>query len=170
MSRLADLLGHDHPLFAYNMAELERASGNAGIDTRLIADINERAHQVIRALGLDGADTFPDELYLALNAAVRRGEAGNVLGHTQYVLAMVEGEVVSLNIKDVVENSHHQLPFVDRQLESARRHLRAEVIRRYAAHDRITNDLVRRLSLEAGLLPDRDVGHELQTDDESVTD
>ena len=50
MAKLAQLMGHDHPLFVFNIAQLEKATGGAGVDTRLIADITERSHQVMRAL------------------------------------------------------------------------------------------------------------------------
>lgn len=161
MAHLSDLLGHDHPLFVYNLAQLEKAAGDSGVDVKLIADINTKAHAALTALGLDGADTFPDELYQSLNAAVRRGDAEKVLRNTPYVLMLLEGEPVSLNIQDVVENAHHQLPFAERSLESGRRHLRAEIIRRYAEHDRTDNKMVEQLVKEAGLKPKRDEGHVL---------
>lgn len=155
MAHLADLLGHDHPLFVYNLAQLEKAAGNSGVDVRLLADINQRAVSAMRALGLDVTDTFPDELYQALNAAVRRGDAKDILGETDYVLFMTEGEPVSFNLRDVTANVDRQLPFVERSLEAARRSLRAEIIRRYAEHDRTDNDIVRRLLAEAGIdIPD----------------
>lgn len=170
MPALADLLGHEHPMFAYNLVQLERAAGDSGVDTRLVADINGKAHHVLGLLGLDHSDTFPDELYQALNAAVRRGDAEKILLHTSYTLIILEGEVVSLNIQDVVENAHHQLVFADRMCESARRHLRAEIIRRYAEHDRTDNTLVEKLAIEAGLRPERDEGHVLHKDREQHKD
>lgn len=159
MAHLADLLGHEHPLFVYNLAQLEKAAGDDGVDVQLIADINAKAHAVLEMFGLDGADTYPDELYQALQAAVRRGEAEKVFRHTEYVLFLCEGEPVSFNIQDVIENAHHQLAFGDRTSEAARRHLRAEIIRRYAEHDRTSNDMVHKLAKEAGLTPERDAGH-----------
>lgn len=157
MAHLADLLGHDHPLFVYNLAQLEKAAGNSGVDVSLLADINTRATKAMRALGLDTADTFPDELYQALNAAVRRGDADEILEDTDYVLWMCEGEPVSFNIKDVKANVEQQLPFIERSLEAARRSLRAEIVRRYAEHDRTDNNIVRRLLAEAGIdVPDEE--------------
>ena len=46
--KLQTLLGNDHPLFIANIADLERASGNSGIDVKLIADVTEKAHAVMR--------------------------------------------------------------------------------------------------------------------------
>lgn len=159
MSRLANLLGHDHPLFAYNLAQLEKAAGSSGVDVRILADMNERAHSVLQLLGLDGADTHPQELYQALNAVVRRGESEKILKHTHFVLVEVGGEILSLSHQDAVENMHHHLSFSNRKSESARRHLRAEIIRRYAEHDRTSNELVENLVTQAGLRPERDEGH-----------
>ncbi len=159
MTRLADLLGHNHPLFAYNLAQLEKASGNSGIDVRLLADSNERAHRVIRALGLDSSNTLAIELYQALNTAVSRGEAEQLLASSSFVIAMLGSQPISLNLQDVIENAHHQLSFDERMLEGARRHLRAEIVKRYAVHDRTSRKMVERLADEAGLRPVRDVGH-----------
>lgn len=160
MAHLADLLGHDHPLFVYNLAKLEQAVGGEGIDNRLLADCTEKARGVMRELGLDVADTLSSELYQALNAAVRRGDAEKILKNTQYVLLMIDDEAVSFNIRDVIENAHHELHFADRELEHARRHLRQEIIRLYAEHEKTDAEMVHRLVEEAGLKPDRDVGHQ----------
>lgn len=165
MAHLADLLGHDHPLFVYNLASLERAVGGEGVDTRLLADVTEKAHAAMRELGLDPKDTLASELYQALNAAARRGDADTTLKNTPYVLLEVDGEVLSFNYQDVVDNAHHELHFADRQLEHARRHLRQEIIRRYAEHEKTDKDLVHRLVEEAGLKPKRDEGHKTMTID-----
>lgn len=169
MGHLADLLGHDHPLFAYNLAQLEQATAGAGVDTRLYADCTQKAHDVMRRLGLDPADTLASELYQALNAAVRRGEAERELADTGYVLLDIDGEIVSFNLQDVIENSHHELHVTDRSLEHARRHLRAEIVHRYAEHDKTDHELVHKLADEAGLKPERDEGHvPLEVDKDSL--
>lgn len=155
--RLADLLEHNHPLFTYNIGQLERAAGDAGIDTRLLAEIDEKSHTIIVQLGLDRNDTTPEELYHALGALDETAR-NNLLKDTQYTLASKDGEVISFNLEDVIENAHHQLDFAHRQSESAKRHLRAEIIKRYADSDRTDNTLVQRLAEEAGLTPARDEG------------
>lgn len=156
MARLAALLGHDHPLFAYNIAQLEKATGHAGIDTKLLADCDHKAHHVMRELGLDPADSLLPEMLRALEAAVRRGDGERLLADTDYVLTMIDGEPVSFNLEDVVENSQRASPGGSYATEHARRHLRAEIVRRYAEHDRTHDELVHALAAEAGLKPDKD--------------
>ena len=66
---LQELLGNDHPLFVANLNTLEKATGSDGVDVRLLGDIIEKGHAVLRTLGLDPAAIF-DALQLA---AVTRG-------------------------------------------------------------------------------------------------
>jgi ribokinase len=156
---LSDILVSDHPLFTRTIAEFEKASGNEGVDTRLIADITEKAHAAMRALGLDPADTSAEELYHALSASVLTGDAAKVLKECDYVLLRFTEGPVSFNEQDVVENAHHELPFGDRIVGHAQRHLRAEIIKRYADHDRTDNEMVHALAEQAGLKPPEDEGH-----------
>ncbi len=164
---LKDLLENDHPLFTINLGQLERATGNAGIDTRLVADITHQAHEAMRRLGLDPADTTGVELYNALKSAVRSGRAETILGSLGYVLLNLGDGPISFNIQDVIENTHHELAFVQRQMGHAKRHLRLEIIKRYAAHDRVHPQLVQELAKEIGLvLPeDNDYPEMHQTND-----
>jgi ribokinase len=156
---LKDILATDHPLFSRTIAELEKASGNSGIDTRLIADITEKAHGVIRRLNLDPVDTSAEELYHALIATVADGRAEQLLSDCPYVLLRFDDGPVSFNLQDAVENSHHKLSYPDRQTGHAKRHLRAEIVKRYAEHDRTDNDMVHNLAEQAGLKPKEDEGH-----------
>lgn len=152
MNHLSDLLGHKHPLFAYNVDQLERAAGRPGIDTRLLADCTEKAHAIMRQLRFsDISDVRPVELHKALVAAVKRGEAGELFGDSEYVLLRLGGHNLSFNRQDLAEDSHHELDFERRSLEHARRHLRLEIIKRYADHDRTSNELVHRLTEEADI-------------------
>jgi len=152
---LKDLLENDHPLFTRNIAELERATGNAGVDTRLIADITHKAHEVMRALGLDTADTTGAELYSALKSAVKSGRAEQLLRDMSYVLLNLGDGPISFNLQDVIENAHHEFGYTDRRSGHGKRHLRLEIIRRYAEHDRTHDELVHELAREIGLkLPD----------------
>jgi len=148
---LADLLGTDHPLFTRTLYEFEQAAGNGGIDTRLIADITERAHGIMRRLGLDPADTPSEELYHALNASVHTGQAEQLLRDSHYVLLRFSDGLVSFCLHDVIENAHHELPYERRLVGHAQRHLRAEIVRRYAEHDRTDNDMVYRMAGQADL-------------------
>lgn len=159
MSQLAMMLGSDHPLFVYNVAEMERATGGAGVDTRLIADIMRAGHDVMRTLGIDTADTLPEELYQALNAAVRRGDGERLLGDTKYVMMLIQGQPISMNLEDVTQNAEQNLAYDQRERENACRNLRTEIIRRYAEHERTNDRRIRHLASEAGLMPDRDTDY-----------
>ncbi len=155
---LKDLLANNHPLFLMNIARLEKATGDAGIDVRLIANITERANHVMRELGLDPANTTAGELYMALNAVGRRDEsyAKKLFADTQYVLTNLGSGPISLNILDIIENSHHHLAYEDRTVAHAQRKLRAELVRRYADHERTHADTVHTLAREIGMMLDED--------------
>jgi len=157
---LQELLGNDHPLFAANLAELEKATGGDGVDAKLLGDCLEKAHVVLRSLGLDPANTTGQEAYQALNN-LSKSEAGLAQLHdTDYVLAFFDGDLVSFNVQDIVENAHHQLKFADRVLGHAQRHLRLEIVNRYAQHERTDETHVHTLAKEAGLKPQSDEGHQ----------
>lgn len=156
---LSDILANDHPLFTRTIAEFERAVGNEGIDTRLIADITEKAHDAMRMLGLDPADTPAEELYHALGANVMNDNPTAALKGCEYVLLRFPEGPVSFNEQDVIENAHHELPFEKRVVGHAQRHLRAEIVKRYSEHDRTDNEMVHTLAKQSGLKPAKDEGH-----------
>ncbi len=156
---LKELLGNDHPLFTANLAALERAVGNDGLDVKLYADIIEKGHAVLRELGLDPSSTMGLEAYRALRNQIGNDAVRDKLRDTDYVLLFFGNDLVSFNLQDVIENKHHELKFEDRIITSAQRHLRAEIIRRYAEHDRSDNELVHKLAEEIGLKPVHDEGH-----------
>ncbi len=147
---LARLLANDHPLFTFNLHQLEIAVGGDAVDVKLLGDIMQKAHAVMRDLGIDTADTTAEELYHSLNALVQSGSVEEMLSDTHYVLLEVAGEVISFCVYDVIENAHHNLPFADRKLDHGQRHLRAEIIQRYAAHDRTDHKIVHELAEQAG--------------------
>lgn len=155
---LKDLLASDHPLFLMNIARLERAAGNAGIDVQLIGEITDSANRIMRELGLDPSDSTGVEIYKALNALVRsdEGRARQLLGGQSYVLGTAGTGPISFNILDVIENDHHDLPYEKRVTSNAKRRLRAELVRRYAEHERTHEDMVHNLAREIGLLLDED--------------
>src|SRR5690606_28048616 len=110
---LKDLLANNHPLFLMNIARLEKATGGAGIDVRLIGEVTDKSNHAMRSLGLDPANTTAKELYMALNALMRRDEqqAKELLEKTSYVLANLGAGPVSFNFLDVLENSQHDNSF-----------------------------------------------------------
>ena len=156
---LKDLLGNDHPLFASNLAELETATGNAGVDVRLLADITERGHAVLRQLGLDTADTTAVEAYKALMGLAKAESKQRQLDETDFVIMQFGNDLVSFNLQDVIENAHHQLPLEQATVAHAQRHLRAEIVRRYAEHERTHDEHVHGLAQEIGLKLESDEGH-----------
>lgn len=148
---LANLLSSDHPLFTFNIEQLERAVGDESVASRLVADITEKAHGVMRSLSLDPADTSAEELYHALSGAVLNGRYDNYAHDTTYVLLSVQGQLVSFCMLDIAESAHHQLPFEMRKLDHAQRYLRAEIIKRYADHERTDREMVHKLAEQMGI-------------------
>lgn len=153
---LQRLLEIDEPLFSVGMNQLEKATGYSGVDTRLIADITHSAHAVMRRLGLDPADSTGRELYQALISTVKRGTSEALLLDTDYVLLSFEGNVVSFNLIDVIENSHHELAYEQRIMSHGRRSLRGEIVQRYLEHSRTDNGVIRDQATGIGLLPEAD--------------
>lgn len=66
-----------------SLQQLEKASGQKGVDTKLIGDIIEMAHESMRNLGLDHKDTTGPELYHALIAKVKE--------HDQHLMHSIGG-------------------------------------------------------------------------------
>lgn len=166
---LKQLLGNDHPLFTRNLMQLEHATGSAGVDIRLIADITEKTHGVLRELGLDPSDSHGQEVYQALLGSVKANKVHELLADTSYVLLDFYGDIVSFNVQDVIENAHHELPYDARTSAHGLRHLRGEIIRRYAEHDRTDNELVHKLAEEIGIKLPEDEGHVAVEVNEAVT-
>jgi len=157
MSRfLQTVLNSDEPMFTIGLHHLEQAAGNSGVDTRLIADMTHAAHDVARKLGLDPADTTARELYQSLLASVRSGTAETLLLETDYTLYSYAGDVISFNMIDVVENSHHELSFEQRTAVHGQRSLRGEILQRYLNNARVHDDVARDTASSMGLLPDAD--------------
>lgn len=144
------------PLFSVGLAKLEKSAGDSGVDARLIADILEKAHIVMRHLGLDTKDTTARELYQALMACVKDGSCDSILLDSDYVLLPVNGKIISLNLIDVIENAHHELSFEMQISSHGRRSLRGEMIGRYLNHGRTDETVTNEIAASMGLLPDRD--------------
>lgn len=153
---LQKALKTDEPLFSMGMHALEKSTGNSGVDTRLIADIHENAHKVMRKLGLDTADTTGKELYHALLAAIRRTDIQELLFETDYVLYVIGKDVVSFNLIDVIENAHHELQYESRIISHGQRSLRGEIIERYLCHMRTNETTTLEIAKSIGILPESD--------------
>lgn len=153
---LQQLLSIDEPMFSLGMDQLEKSAGHSGVDTRLIADITHRAHKIMRRLSLDPADSTGHELYQALVASVQRGTSESLLMDADYILLSFGGDVVSFNLVDVIENSHHQLSYDSRIMSHGRRSLRGEIVQRYIDNARTNHDTTVELATVIGLLPEAD--------------
>jgi len=157
MARFLQLiLGAQEPMFSAGLAKLEKTTGHSGVDVRLIADITEKAHIVMRSLGLDTRDTTGRELYFALMAVAKRGDIESLLAGNDYVLMMLDDKIISFNPIDVIENSHHGLPYEQQTISHGQRNLRGELVKRYADHVRTDAVTTRDIALSIGLLPESD--------------
>lgn len=155
---LAEVLSNDHPLFTFNIGQLEKAVGDDSVSARIVADSIERANSVIRAIGLDPNDTTAKEIYQALNSK-NEDQLLELLKNSEHVLMPLPSGVISFNIQDVVENKHHQLGFEDRILGHAQRNLRLEIVKRYAEVDKVDNALIKKLTQEVDIHRDDDHDH-----------
>lgn len=153
---LQKLLNAPEPLFTVGIHQLEKATGHSGVDTRLIADITHKAHDIMRELGLNPADTTAHELYQALSAGIRNHSAEEYLIDGDYILLSIGNQTVSFNLIDVIENAHHQLPFDRRIISHGQRSLRGEIVQRYIDHVRTNDVTARQIADAAGLLPESD--------------
>ena len=123
---LQRVLGRDDYHFATDLRELEKTTGERGIDTAIIGDMMSRAHRVMRALGLDTTDTTALELYKALAV---HAEHTQLFSDTDFVALVVDGEVISFNQTDIRTNIER--PFALRTFDALRGALASEIITRY---------------------------------------
>ena len=150
MSRnLTKLLG-DSVRTRVAVSELRRMAGDDS-DVRLITEILARAHSIIRALGLDPADTTGREVYQALIAAAPRIDQTAWARASDWVMMDFDGQVISFHPVDIVENYHHQLPYGQHRIESGKRGLGYEITRRFSAHPRTHTSTVERVVCEGGI-------------------
>lgn len=151
---LQKLLGVDERLFETGIKALEKSTGNSGIDVRLIADLLEKGHTCMRTLGLDPSDTEGRELYHSLMVSVKSGKSETLLQNYDYVLVRLGGKIISLNLIDVIENMHHELPYKKQTFAHGRRALRGELISRYISHSRTHDQTTKEIAASMGILLD----------------
>ncbi len=143
---LQDLLQAEEPLFTTALRRLERAAGHSAIDVRLISDTITRAHDVMRQIGLDPADTTEDELYHSLIA-----QAGNraLFAETEFVGLSFNGRVISFNFDDINESVGKVMgQQITRHMQFC---LRRELVSRYSNHERTNEQTVQQFVQDAGL-------------------
>lgn len=155
---LQNLLGinNDNLFFCSGIKQLEKTAGNSGVDTRLIADIIHKSHNAMRKLGLEVSDTTGKELYYAIESSVWRGEAEDIFEDTDYALVAINNQIISLNLIDIIENAHHQLPYGQQTVAHGQRSLRGEIISRYSCHGRTNEQTTHEIALSMGILPESD--------------
>lgn len=143
---LRDLLDAPEPMFTAAIRQLEQQTGSKGIDVAYIATIIERAHRVMRQLGLDPSDTTAFELYKALNA---HADDRELLRDTDDVGLVFAGRTVSFNQEDIQENAAKTF-----ELRS-HRHLKCRIettlIERYAGVGHMTEEMIEAELSAAGL-------------------
>ena len=158
---LQTLLDAKEPLFSVGLRQLEKATGHSGVDTRIIADITHTAHDVMRQLGLEPANTTGKELYQSLRACAKQGAAEDVLSKTDYVLMTFDDrQVISFNLIDVIENAHHDLAYEHRIISHGQRALRGEIMGRYLDHSQVDVAAAQQLAKDAGLVVEDDEHYE----------
>lgn len=152
---LQKVLDLDERLFNVGLANLEKSTGHSAIDVRLIADITEKTHKIMRKLGLDVRDTTAEELYHALLASVAHNTAEELLTDSDYVLTIIDKKIISFNLIDVIENYHHELSYKNQSISHGQRSLRGELLDRYIKHARTDEITVRSIALAIGLISDK---------------
>lgn len=153
---LQQLLEIDEPTFSVGIRQLEHLTGLKGVDTRLIADITHRSHDILRKLGLSPSESRGEEVYRALINSVRRGVAEALLFKADYVMMPFDGEIISFNLIDIIESYHFELPFSERIVSHGRRSLRGEMVHRYIDSAGANEEIARHLASEVGLLTEAD--------------
>jgi len=145
---LQDLLGAKEPLFSASLQKLERATGQTGVDVKLIGDITHHAHAVMRKLGLDPADTTKDELDNVLNA---HADSEVLYEKTAYAGLVLEGETISFNQSDIRENAKQAAGHGQRSLGYLRCGLARELAHRYTDIAGLDAATVDQFLLDAGI-------------------
>lgn len=152
---LQRLLEDDNPVLFHTLEKLEKVVGGDSVDVRLIADITHKAHEVLRALKLDTADSTAHEVYNALRSYVVKNESSELLQYTGFVLFLFDNIIISFNEADIKDDINKQATFEHRSLHNAHHRLREEIVRRYTNHPHTHDETVQKLLNEALVLPDK---------------
>lgn len=143
---LTRLLDAKEPHGSLLVRELERMTGNKGIDVRYLADNTARAHQIMRRMGLDPADTTSLELYRTL---VAHKDSATLFKDSDDVgLTYPEG-IISFNQQDILANANKT--FEKRTMKHMRCQMQHALSARYAETEKIDEETIEKLYKEAGL-------------------
>jgi hypothetical protein len=149
---LQTILQIDSPLFKVGLEKLEKTTGAGAIDVRLIADIFHTAHKKMRLMKLDPKDTTAEELYHALQTSAKHKYVEQLFADCDFVLLIIDGEIISFNLIDIIENFHHNLSFSQRIISHGKLGLMGELLNRYVNHARSNEQTVRKIALMMGIL------------------
>lgn len=146
---LARLLGGDTK---QHIALLElRKMTRDDSDVRLLTDIIARAYTIVRALGLDPKDITAEEIYQALQGVAPYVEQLAPFKASEWVVMDFDGQIISFNPIDIVENYHHAVPFGSQRVTHGRRRLGQEIARRYSDHPATHAPAVERVVCDGGI-------------------
>lgn len=120
-------------------------------DIRLISDVLARTHSVLRALGLDPRDTTANEVYQALMAIAPEVDKQACFKASDWVLADIDGHIISFHPVDIVENYHHQLSLGRNTTKHGKVALGQEIYRRFRDHPQTHNPAVSRIICDGGI-------------------
>lgn len=140
------IFGARGPHISLGFRQLETAAAHSGVDSRLIGDMIARSHEIMHQLGLDPRDSSAEELYYALSSL---SDDPVVVAGVPYLAAVIDGEPVSFNYDDILENRRRS--FAERQLTHVRRELLEEIERRYKAHPQTHGPLIEDIIGRSGL-------------------
>lgn len=143
---LQKLLGAREPLFSTTLRHLESMTGKRGIDVAYIADITIRAHDVMRRLGLDPADTTMLELYKALES---HAHDKALFKNTDDVALIIDSDVISFNHDDVVANT--TATYETRTNQHMKCQVQHGLMARYAENDNVDELMIEEMLAQAGV-------------------
>ncbi len=102
---LRNVLDAEEPLFSLALQQLEKASGQQGVDARLIGEVHEQAANRIRHMGLDSTDSTGKEIYQALlariatdNERVAKLVGADIIDNVRHIVPLLVSAVEKLKI------------------------------------------------------------------------
>ena len=140
---LQKLLDAKEPMFSTTLRQLESMTGRRGVDVAYIADITQRAHSVMRRLGLDVADTTKMELYKALSA---HAHDKALFKNTDDVALIVQGAVISFNHSDIRDNAAKT--FELRTADHMKCQVQHGLVARYAAFSTTDDQMIKAMLIQ----------------------
>lgn len=130
--QLALLLGRSQDrLLIKTLEDLEVATGQSGVDVRLLGEILHQAHGWMRQAKLDAGDTTARELYQALLHS-------SEVDVPMYTGLLIGGERISFHLQDLQADRSQRTAFEKRSTLFLQKALSLEIRARYLAAARST--------------------------------